>query len=502
MEMFSYQAHTADFGDRLEIDLQPTYMGTSSSVNITDIHYGHITGSSTSFYATGSSSDWHKLLKRLVLRRNGDKFEIETHHVEYGYYELQSYLTRADLPNSFNSFFDSLPVVVNVNVSPVVLMQYNNINKLMSYPAWQITNYISRFESLEVPMMIGYHHSDHEAFAEALLAATSPLYRYLLNLGMPLIGSKTSRFHPSFSSSGDSVPVEVEHVSNNHHYLFGTIYRMSSNLFNVDLAQYAYLIFGVKTKKSVSTLLKIADSVQNIEQFYVLVQKINELNAILPDISIDEKYNAVEFALNNPDKVDRKFLSTHNNYSGVFPQRIFLSREKTIRFILENPIMINDAQDMVDFIRSHEPEYKIPNAKTLTELHNKVAVEDRRIRAKLSNKPIEYNERFLELEKMEIGEGIGLSLPRRTADLGEWGKELNNCIASYADRAARGDIILIGVFVGHSIDYAIEMHPETGYVNQFYGKGNSQPPTEIKSPVMTAIHKWYTKFGNVRSKAV
>ncbi|CAM6004843.1 unnamed protein product [Sphagnum balticum] len=61
----------------------------------------------------------------------------------------------------------------------------------------------------------------------------------------------------------------------------------------------------------------------------------------------------------------------------------------------------------------------------------------------------------MKLDGMERN-GLRLVVPTNTAQLGQWGKSLNICIASYGDSAARGSTLLLGVEKEDGIKYCIE----------------------------------------------
>jgi PcfJ-like protein len=96
------------------------------------------------------------------------------------------------------------------------------------------------------------------------------------------------------------------------------------------------------------------------------------------------------------------------------------------------------------------------NWKTLKELHDKVSVEYSKIKAEDNNKPIEYTPEEFQLHGLKEG-NIELILPSEGATLVAWGKDQSHCVASYADRAARKELMILGVRVDDVHKYTLEL---------------------------------------------
>jgi hypothetical protein len=132
-------------------------------------------------------------------------------------------------------------------------------------------------------------------------------------------------------------------------------------------------------------------------------------------------------------------------------------------------------ESIPESLRASYPEgLKMPRSwKTFKELHDKVSRGYNEIKAEANNKKIEYPADLphLALDGVVLGRPEGLPenqpyepvtarLPRETKELVEWGRKLNICIASYADRAQSGHLVLVGFFKGDEVVYAMEMPPK------------------------------------------
>lgn len=93
--------------------------------------------------------------------------------------------------------------------------------------------------------------------------------------------------------------------------------------------------------------------------------------------------------------------------------------------------------------------------KTLKEMHDKISTQYTIIKSEASKKDIPVHPIYSLLDGREI-QGLKLVVPRSTTPLAIWGKLLNICIASYGDKAARGDTLLLGVEKFGEIKYCIE----------------------------------------------
>ena len=67
-----------------------------------------------------------------------------------------------------------------------------------------------------------------------------------------------------------------------------------------------------------------------------------------------------------------------------------------------------------------------------------------------------------------------LVVPDSKADLADWGRELDNCLAGYASKIARGAAWVVGVEKMGRLTYAVELDPAGG-VRQFKAARNSEP---------------------------
>lgn len=131
---------------------------------------------------------------------------------------------------------------------------------------------------------------------------------------------------------------------------------------------------------------------------------------------------------------------------------------------------LHSLKDTANMLREYDSYERIPKTlrlqyptglvvdfkfKTLKELHDKISTQYTIIKTEASRKEIPVAEVYMKLDGMERN-GLRLVVPTNTAQLGQWGKSLNICIASYGDSAARGSTLLLGVEKEEGIKYCIE----------------------------------------------
>lgn len=95
--------------------------------------------------------------------------------------------------------------------------------------------------------------------------------------------------------------------------------------------------------------------------------------------------------------------------------------------------------------------------KTLKEFHDKISTRYTIIKTEANKKPISVDPIYAYLHGRGR-KGLRLIVPFDTAILAEWGQKLSICIASYGDRAARSDTLLLGVEKDNEIAYCIEFN--------------------------------------------
>jgi hypothetical protein len=128
--------------------------------------------------------------------------------------------------------------------------------------------------------------------------------------------------------------------------------------------------------------------------------------------------------------------------------------------------------DACRMIREYEPAQSIPKKlktqypnglrvdfkfKTIKELHDKISTQYTIIKTESNNREIPISPEYMCLDRRER-DGLTLVVPDNTSTLAIWGKLLNICIASYGDRAARGDTLLLGVEKEGKIKYCLEFY--------------------------------------------
>ncbi len=108
-----------------------------------------------------------------------------------------------------------------------------------------------------------------------------------------------------------------------------------------------------------------------------------------------------------------------------------------------------------------------------------------------------YPEQVGRVDGMMVSGAVRLVLPRSPAQLGEWGRRLHSCIASYATTVAEGRSLLVGVMVGDDLRYCLEV-TSNGAVRQFLGTRNSVVPAAVAGAVCRTL----AEVGVVRAEIV
>ncbi|MCX9024668.1 MAG: PcfJ domain-containing protein [Candidatus Methanoperedens sp.] len=178
----------------------------------------------------------------------------------------------------------------------------------------------------------------------------------------------------------------------------------------------------------------------------------------------------------NPGRVDPHDFPSDRHFENIFSHLLkFITPKKLIHLLSEEEIVykMNLLEDTYDMLTAYSDPEKIPSSlrgmyprgleidfkfKCLKEFHDKISVQYTIIKAEAENKDIPVDELFAQLDGME-SKGLKIVVPRKTAQLSLWGKLLNICIASYGDKAARGETLLLGVEKEGQIKYCLEFYP-------------------------------------------
>lgn len=156
---------------------------------------------------------------------------------------------------------------------------------------------------------------------------------------------------------------------------------------------------------------------------------------------------------------------------------------------------VNQYNDYSDLNRIPEKiRYKYPNGikipnkfRTIKELHDNISRQYREIKAEADNVTIPYLAQEFKLHGAKF-KNFELVLPSEASTLVEWGGFMDNCIAGYGGRAAKKELILIGVKKNGTLFYNIQLNPkyiqnpqneerqiESGRISQFYSYNNNRP---------------------------
>src|ERR1700677_1777396 len=150
---------------------------------------------------------------------------------------------------------------------------------------------------------------------------------------------------------------------------------------------------------------------------------------------------------------------------------------------------LNDSRTQYDSYKSADSIPKIlkdkfPNGleipekwETIKELHDKISVSYRTIKAEGEAKDVPFNEEWLDFEGVQVLDTT-LVLAKRTNQLVEWGQKLNNCIASYSDRAADKKVVLFALYKDGEPFIAGELKTSNYDIVQLMLNRNQRAPDE------------------------
>jgi hypothetical protein len=209
-----------------------------------------------------------------------------------------------------------------------------------------------------------------------------------------------------------------------------------------------------------------------------LTQRIGAADPTIPSPYPDPRYRRKE----QGEQLGKFFQSKHT------PKKLFNLLNNTEIHLLDDIRIQYEAYKDPDKIPRKLKE-KYPDGltypkkvKTLKELHDKISQQYREIKAEAENKKIEYAENELVLDGLEV-DGFKFVLPHESKTLVQWGADMKNCVASYADKAARKDCLLIGVEIDGALAYNIEM----GFVEEFRVSDGQK----VKSGKLTDFRQFY-----------
>ncbi len=141
---------------------------------------------------------------------------------------------------------------------------------------------------------------------------------------------------------------------------------------------------------------------------------------------------------------------------------ILCSDKESLHYIFDTTRMLLDYPNASEIPISLKDQF--PNGievnfkfKTMKELHDKISAQYTIIESEANKKEIPIHPTYMVLNGMQKN-GLKLVVPTNTTHLSVWGKLLNICIASYGDRAAAAETLILGVEKNGEIKYCIEFH--------------------------------------------
>ncbi|HBI00546.1 MAG TPA: hypothetical protein DDY18_02875 [Flavobacterium sp.] len=147
------------------------------------------------------------------------------------------------------------------------------------------------------------------------------------------------------------------------------------------------------------------------------------------------------------------------------------SPQKRMKLMTDSEVLDYQLRDVADQISKYDTVDKIPyklrfeypeglrvpkNWKTLKELHDKVSADFNIIKAEDNNKTIPYTADEWAIHGM-TKDNVELVLPSEGKTLVAWGADQQHCVASYADKAANKECIIMGVKVNGIHTYTVEL---------------------------------------------
>lgn len=199
-----------------------------------------------------------------------------------------------------------------------------------------------------------------------------------------------------------------------------------------------------------------------IEYLYDIYDTCDQYGAVEQDLSerlhpMDARHEIVAY---------RKLLK---NYT---PRRI-------LKFIKEGKFWMHLKDTTRQWIE-HADKIILPEKpKSFKELHDEVSRQYRLV--KTAYQKIKKTKFMEHLDGKEVDD-FRIKVAESNHELIEWGEQMHNCIASYANRK---DCILLGIFKENTLIYNIEI--KNGKIKQFYGKRNSAPVSSDKAKLSEFI---------------
>lgn len=127
-----------------------------------------------------------------------------------------------------------------------------------------------------------------------------------------------------------------------------------------------------------------------------------------------------------------------------------------------------------------------------TELARSIGVED----APLLYPP-EIEEHDGEVLDDLAGSQFNITLPRRTTTLVAWGRKLQNCLGTYAQRAFDGNIWVVGVKIGGRLAYIFDLRPGAREF-ELVGVRNQPADTDVWREVYFQLREWGLLDGHLQ----
>lgn len=277
-------------------------------------------------------------------------------------------------------------------------------------------------------------------------------------------------------------------------------YRLPFDLFdhsNINDFLKEYLGTGSKeiTKFIASRFIVKTDLVKSLspELLTLLVNNSSKIFGISTETKIltcyqDMMFDVITYVRYIMDIFDgnvdhtQKYLASKENFKWTDSDKKIMSflrsqfsPQKRMKIMTEIKDFDNHLRDVAEQVSKYDTVDKIPyklrfdypeglrvpkNWKTFKELHDKVSAEYNRIKAEDNNKTIPYSEVEWGIHGMRK-DNVELVLPSEGKTLVEWGSVQEHCVASYADRAANKECIIMGVKVDGVHKYTVELRIDT-----------------------------------------
>lgn len=197
--------------------------------------------------------------------------------------------------------------------------------------------------------------------------------------------------------------------------------------------------------------------------------------------------------LTDPNVLYEEWGSIKANFLVAYPQslNVFLKRYKSSQKAVINFIKNSDKNSLnrlsAMVFNNNDLELTYPDFSSAQELIPVMQREISRERGSLFFLHLEEHFPLLKNLETKVDE-FEIVVPQHNEELNEWSRIMNNCIANYAQKAKKGECLLLGVRKGNNLAYNLEITPQ-GRLKQFLAKSNSKAFLEDQKTIESILSK-------------